>query len=156
MSISAAQIARLAGVTPGTVATWRRHDLDFPAPAGGTPDRALYNGAEVEAWLAAAGRWELEPGPRVWREVSHTARPPWRSGAARRRPPGGGHGEAPPPACRAAWRGCQRAVDDVGAAAVVNDLLDRYAAASGVPLTPARIAGCMISLAGTGDGATRP
>jgi hypothetical protein len=42
----------------------------------------------------------------------------------------------------------------VGAAAVLDDLLDRYAAASGIPVTPARIAGCMISLAGIGDGAT--
>src|SRR6185312_10272932 len=48
----------------------------------------------------------------------------------------------------------ERAVADVGAAAVVNDLLDRYAAASGIPVIPARVAECMISLAGAGDGAT--
>jgi hypothetical protein len=36
----------------------------------------------------------------------------------------------------------------------LNDLLDRYTAASGIPVTPARIAECMISLAGAGDGAT--
>jgi SAM-dependent methyltransferase len=47
-----------------------------------------------------------------------------------------------------------RAVDEAGAAAVLNDLLDRYAAVSGIPVTPARIAECMISLAGVGDGAT--
>ncbi len=156
--ISAAQIARLAGVTPGTVATWRRHHADFPAPPGGTPDRALYNGAEVEAWLAAAGRWELEPGPRVWREVSHTAddgslREAVLAAAAAAAPRGSGEAARPAGPGNLA-RIVRRAADDVGAAAVVNDLLDRYAAASGVFRTPARIAGCMISLAGAGDGAT--
>ena len=46
------------------------------------------------------------------------------------------------------------AVDDVGPVAVLNDLLDRYATVSGIPVTPARIRDCMISLAGAGDGAT--
>ena len=32
------------------------------------------------------------------------------------------------------------------------DLLDRYATASGIPVTPARIRDCMISLAAVGDG----
>ena len=48
----------------------------------------------------------------------------------------------------------KRALDDVGAVAVLNDLLDRYATASGIPVTPARIRDYMISLTGVGDGAT--
>ena len=63
--LNATEIARLAGVARGTVLTWRRHRDDFPAPAGGAHAGAVYNGAEVEAWLAAAGLLELAPGPRV-------------------------------------------------------------------------------------------
>ena len=155
--LDATQIARLAGVTRRTVQTWRRLHADFPAPAGGAPDGALYNRAEAEAWLAAAGRWELEQGPRVWREVSHAAQDgslreavlDAAAAAARR-----GNGEVPPPGVPGNLaRTVMRAVDDAGAAAVLNDLLDRYAATSGIPLTPARIAAFMISLAGAGDGA---
>jgi hypothetical protein len=71
--LNATEIARLADVARGTVLTWRRHRDDFPAPAGGAHAGAVYNRAEVEAWLAAAGLLELAPGPRVWREVSHGA-----------------------------------------------------------------------------------
>jgi hypothetical protein len=72
--LNAAEIARLAGVARGTVLTWRRRRGDFPAPDRGTHAGAVYNRAKVEAWLAAAGLWELAPGPRVWREVSHGVR----------------------------------------------------------------------------------
>jgi SAM-dependent methyltransferase len=153
--LNAAEIARLAGVARGTVLTWRRRD-DFPAPARGAG--AAYDRAEVEAWLAAAGLWELAPGPRVWREVSHgalgTSLGEAVSGAAAAAARLGG-GEAPPPAVpgNLAWL-MKRAVDEVGAAAVLSDLLDRYAQASGIPLTPARIRDAMVSLAGAGGGAT--
>lgn len=152
--LNTAEIARLAGVAQGTVLTWRRRRDDFPAPAAG----AVYNRAEVEAWLAAAGLLELASGPRVWREVSHRAQggslgkavSDAAAVAARH-----GHGEALPPSVPGplAWV-IRRAVDEVGAAAVLADLLDRSAAESGIPVTPARIAECMISLAAVGDGAT--
>jgi 16S rRNA G966 N2-methylase RsmD len=156
--LNATEIARLAGVARGTVLTWRRHRSDFPDPAGGAHAGAVYTRAAVEAWLAAAGLLELAPGPRVWREVSHGAQggslgsavSDTAAAAARH-----GHGEALPPSVPGtlAWI-VRRAVDEVGAAAVLNDLLDRYAAVSGISVTPARIAECMISLAGVGDGAT--
>jgi SAM-dependent methyltransferase len=156
--LNATEIARLAGVTRGTAATWRRHSDDFPAPAGSAPGGAAYQPAEVEAWLAAAGRWELSPGPRVWREITHGAR----GGSLREAVMNAaavaarlGHGEALPPTVPGTltWL-LRRAVDDVGAAAVLGDLLDRYAALAGIPVTPARIAAYMISIAGAGDGAT--
>jgi hypothetical protein len=156
--LNATEIARLAGVARGTVLTWRRRRDDFPAPGGGAPGGTVYDRAEVEAWLAAAGLLELDPGPRVWREVSHTAQGGslreavvGAAAAAARR----GNGEVLPPTGPGtlAWL-VTRAADDVGAAAVRGDLLDRYAAASGIPVTPARVAACMIGLAGAGDGAT--
>jgi len=155
--LNAAEIARMAGVAQGTVLTWRRRD-DFPAPDGGARARAVYNPAEVEAWLAAAGLLELAPGPRVWREVSHGAQNTSLSEAVRHAAAVAarqGDGEGLPPSVpgNLAWL-IKRAVDDVGAVAILNDLLNRYAAVSGIPATPARITECMISLAGFGDGAT--
>ena len=152
------EIARLAGVAPGTVGTWRRQRADFPAPAGGAAGGAVYDRAAVEAWLAAAGLLELDPGPRVWREVSHAAQGgslreavAGAAAAAARR----GNGEVPLREVPGtlAWL-VARAVDDAGAAAVHGDLLDQYAAASGIPVTPARVAAYMVALAGAGDGAT--
>jgi len=155
--LNAAEIARLAGVTRGTVLTWRRRD-DFPAPDEDAHPGAVYNRAEVEAWLAAAGLWELAPGPRVWREVSHRARGTSLgeavSDAAAVAARLGDEAALPPSVPgNLAWL-MKRAVDDVGAVAVLNDLLDRYATASGIPVSPARIRDFMISLAGAGDGAT--
>ncbi|MFD0162569.1 N-6 DNA methylase [Streptomyces decoyicus] len=50
--VTAAQIARLAGVTRAAVANWRRRHDDFPAPAGGTAAGPLFSLAEIETWLA--------------------------------------------------------------------------------------------------------
>jgi hypothetical protein len=156
--LNATAIARLAGVAPGTVLTWRRHRDDFPAPVGSALRGPVYDRAEVEAWLAAAGLLELDPGPRVWREVSHQARAGSLEDAvsdAAAVAAWHGDGEAVPPSVPGtlAWP-VKRAVDELGAAAVLNDLLDRYAAASSIAVTPARIRDCMIGLAGVGDGAT--
>ena len=156
--LNVGETARLAGVARGTVQAWRRHHADFPAPARDAPDGPRYHQAEVEAWLAAAGRLELEPGPRVWREVSHAAR----GGSLREAVLGAaavaarrGNGDLPPPGAPGSLaRTIMRAVDDAGAVSVLGGLLDRYAAASGIPVTPARVAACMISLAGARDGAT--
>ncbi|MFI1580976.1 N-6 DNA methylase [Embleya sp. NPDC020630] len=50
--VTAAQIARLAGVTRAAVANWRRRHDDFPSPAGGTAAGPLFSLAEIETWLA--------------------------------------------------------------------------------------------------------
>ncbi|MGX1853035.1 N-6 DNA methylase [Streptomyces sp. NPDC055299] len=50
--VTAAQIARLAGVTRAAVANWRRRHDDFPAPSGGTAAGPLFSLPEVETWLA--------------------------------------------------------------------------------------------------------
>src|SRR3984957_16636291 len=126
-----------------------------PRAAGGRSPRPR---GEGEAWPAAAGQWELAPGPRVWRDVSHPVLGTSLGEAVSDAAAVGarlGHGEALPPSVpgNLAWL-MKRAVDEVGAAAVLNDLLDRYATAAGIPLTPARIRDCMSSLAGVGDGAT--
>ena len=98
--LNVGETARLAGVARGTVQAWRRHHADFPAPARDAPDGPRYHQAEVEAWLAAAGRLELEPGPRVWRAVSHAARRLPARGRAGRRGGRRAAGQRGPPAAR--------------------------------------------------------
>lgn len=54
--VTAAEIARLAGVTRATVSNWRRRHADFPGPVGGTEASPLYDLASVQAWLASRGQ----------------------------------------------------------------------------------------------------
>lgn len=69
-ALTAADIARLAGVTRATVSNWRRRHADFPAPSGGTDASPAYDRAEVEEWLAARGALpELPPDEQLWRRV---------------------------------------------------------------------------------------
>lgn len=54
--VTAADIARLAGVGRAAVSNWRRRHPDFPNPVGGSPNSPTFALAEVEAWLTANGR----------------------------------------------------------------------------------------------------
>ncbi|MEO3777964.1 N-6 DNA methylase [Micromonospora sp. B11E3] len=54
--VTAAEIARLAGVTRATVSNWRRRHPDFPAPCGGTDASPAYDLTAVRGWLAARGQ----------------------------------------------------------------------------------------------------
>jgi hypothetical protein len=63
--VTAAQIARLAGVTRAAVANWRRRHDDFPAPVGGTAAGPLFSLTETETWLAGQRK-----GRRVSQEVA--------------------------------------------------------------------------------------
>jgi predicted DNA-binding transcriptional regulator AlpA len=72
--LTAEELARVAGVSLGTVSHWRRRHADFPAPVSGTGRGPVFNQAEVEAWLAGAGRCELAPNAALWREVNHAVR----------------------------------------------------------------------------------
>ena len=72
--LTAADIARLAGVTRATVSNWRRRHPDFPEPSGGTAASPAYDRTEVEAWLAVRGALpELQPAERLWRDVLQIA-----------------------------------------------------------------------------------
>ena len=56
--ITAAAIARLAGVGRSAVANWRRRYPDFPNPAGGSPTSPTFDRGAVEAWLKSTGKAE--------------------------------------------------------------------------------------------------
>ncbi|QHC29864.1 N-6 DNA methylase [Streptomyces sp. HF10] len=65
--VTAAGIARLAGVGRAAVSNWRRRHADFPKPVGGTETSPSFALAEVEAWLRKQGKLaEVPLRERVW------------------------------------------------------------------------------------------
>ncbi|MEU8196619.1 N-6 DNA methylase [Microbispora amethystogenes] len=72
--VTAADIARMAGVGRAAVSNWRRRHDDFPHPVGGTSTSPAFSLAEVRDWLRghAEGR-ELPPDEWLWQELRTTA-----------------------------------------------------------------------------------
>src|SRR5580692_13189738 len=54
--MTAAAIARLAGVGRAAVSNWRRRYPEFPRPVGGSPTSPTFDRVEVEAWLKVTGK----------------------------------------------------------------------------------------------------
>ncbi|WP_319463790.1 N-6 DNA methylase [Micromonospora sp. RTP1Z1] len=72
-TITAAEIARLAGVGRAAVSNWRKRHPDFPAPVGGTPASPEFDLTQVEQWLHGQGKLpELSPVDRLWRHLAPT------------------------------------------------------------------------------------
>lgn len=68
--MTAAEIARLAGVGRAAVSNWRKRHPDFPAPVGGTPASPEFDLVQVEQWLRGQGKLpELSPVDRLWRHL---------------------------------------------------------------------------------------
>lgn len=67
---TAAELARMAGVTRAAVSNWRRRRPDFPQPVGGTAGSPLFSIAAVQRWLSEqrAGR-EVTAEVRLWQEL---------------------------------------------------------------------------------------
>ncbi|MGQ4515208.1 N-6 DNA methylase [Streptomyces sp. DW26H14] len=69
--VTAAGIARLAGVGRAAVSNWRRRHADFPLPVGGTDTSPSFALADVERWLRAQGKLaEVPARERVWQELA--------------------------------------------------------------------------------------
>ena len=68
-TVTAAEIARLAGVGRTAVSNWRRRHRDFPHPRGGTAESPLFDLGEVEAWLAASGKRGVPVDMRLWHRL---------------------------------------------------------------------------------------
>ncbi|MFJ2403869.1 N-6 DNA methylase [Streptomyces xanthochromogenes] len=69
--VTAATIARLAGVGRAAVSNWRRRHADFPKPVGGTETSPSFALHEVEQWLHAQGKLaEVSLRERVWQQLS--------------------------------------------------------------------------------------
>ena len=54
--ITAAAIARLAGVGRAAVSNWRKRYPEFPKPAGGSPSSPTFDCAEILTWLKETGK----------------------------------------------------------------------------------------------------
>jgi len=69
-TVSAADIARLAGVGRAAVSNWRRRYLDFPQPVGGTASSPLFALTAVADWFYARGKkFELSAAERAWQRL---------------------------------------------------------------------------------------
>ncbi|MER6999277.1 N-6 DNA methylase [Streptomyces sp. NPDC000410] len=69
--VTAAEIARLAGVGRAAVSNWRRRHPDFPKPVGGTETSPSFALADVEQWLRDQGKLaEVPLRERVWQQLS--------------------------------------------------------------------------------------
>lgn len=69
--VTAAGIARLAGVGRAAVSNWRRRHADFPKPVGGTETSPSFALAEVEGWLRDQGKLaEVPLRERVWQQLA--------------------------------------------------------------------------------------
>ncbi|MEU9334958.1 N-6 DNA methylase [Streptomyces sp. NPDC048290] len=69
--VTAAGIARLAGVGRAAVSNWRRRHADFPKPVGGTETSPSFALAEVERWLRGQGKLaEVPLRERVWQQLA--------------------------------------------------------------------------------------
>lgn len=68
--VSAAEIARMAGVTRAAVSNWRRRHPDFPEPVGGTPNAPLFSLIRVRAWLESQGKGQrVSDEVRLWQAL---------------------------------------------------------------------------------------
>lgn len=69
--VTAAGIARLAGVGRAAVSNWRRRHADFPKPVGGTEASPSFALPEIEQWLRDQGKLaEVPLRERVWQQLS--------------------------------------------------------------------------------------
>ncbi|WP_328955664.1 N-6 DNA methylase [Kitasatospora purpeofusca] len=160
--VTAAEIARIAGVGPAAVSNWRRRHPDFPSPMAGTAASPQFSLDEVAAWLREHGRVvTVSPLGELWRRMN-ALRDPSRpavilaaTGAviAGDRPGGpDGDGAGLP---QDFVDQVERLAADLGASAVFEGLLDRWiqAHARQVEVTPAPVAALMAEVVAVGNGA---
>ncbi|WP_329521376.1 N-6 DNA methylase [Spirillospora sp. NBC_01491] len=73
-TVTAADIARLAGVGRAAVSNWRKRHDDFPQPVGGTAASPSFSLAEVQDWLRAQGKTdESTADEQLWHELRKIA-----------------------------------------------------------------------------------
>ncbi|MBB1246594.1 N-6 DNA methylase [Streptomyces durbertensis] len=150
--VTAAGIARLAGVGRAAVSNWRRRHPDFPQPVGGTETSPAFDLAEVEDWLRAHGKLaEVPPRERLWQRLEADPR---------------GAGEALADAGERLLRARKPAergplaelADEIGTGEALDFLLDRYFETNTRQYTPTPpdAAALMAALAGPGEAVVDP
>ncbi|MFI1890796.1 class I SAM-dependent DNA methyltransferase [Streptomyces jumonjinensis] len=152
--VTAAEIARIAGVGRAAVSNWRRRCTDFPVPVGGTAASPHFALGAVVDWLRGRGRpVSLAPGDEAWLHLD-AARDPARPAAvltAAGAVLAGDAGDGLPPATA---RLITALGGTLGAGPAFETLLERWTTAHArtVEVTPAPVAELMAALAAGPDG----
>lgn len=69
-TVTAADVARLAGVGRAAVSNWRKRHDDFPQPVGGTATSPSFSLAEIQEWLRAQGKADASTADEhLWQEI---------------------------------------------------------------------------------------
>ncbi|MFI1384625.1 N-6 DNA methylase [Embleya sp. NPDC020886] len=149
--VTAAEIARIAGVGRAAVSNWRRRFDDFPRPVGGSDASPTFALSQVEGWLRAQGKIaEVAPEEHLWRMVAASGDIPERLADI------GDHLLAGSPAPVGPHAALLRAATDLagsrGAPAVFADLYTRFAESAAGPggVTPPATVALIAELAGVG------
>ncbi|MYW01637.1 N-6 DNA methylase [Streptomyces sp. SID3343] len=147
--VTAAEIARIAGVGRAAVSNWRRRFDDFPQPVGGSDASPTFALGHVESWLRAQGKIaEVAPEEHLWRLVVATG------DVGERLADVGEHlldGASAPDGAHAALLGAASELAATrGAATVFADLYTRFAESAASPgsATPAAAVALIAELAG--------
>ncbi|MCM0673883.1 SAM-dependent methyltransferase [Micromonospora phytophila] len=160
-TVTAAEIARLAGVGRAAVSNWRKRHPDFPAPVGGTTASPEFDLIEVEQWLRGQGKLpELSRADRLWQHLAAPKETPAAALSAvgalllarqRGERPGPGRADAHLSALRP---DIDALADELGPQAAFDELWRRFSAPGpGRPsATPDELADLMIGLAGVDGG----
>ncbi|MGS2619530.1 N-6 DNA methylase [Micromonospora sp. LZ34] len=158
-TITAAEIARLAGVGRAAVSNWRKRHPDFPTPVGGTSASPEFDLAEVEQWLRKQGKLpELSRADRLWRHLAAVSESPATALAAvgalllaRQRGERPRRLDTPTADLRPE---IEALADELGPQAAFDELWQRFSSPGpGRPFaTPDELADLMAALAGVGGG----
>ncbi|RKN08684.1 N-6 DNA methylase [Streptomyces radicis] len=151
--VTAAGIARLAGVGRAAVSNWRRRYAHFPRPIGGTEASPTFSLAEVERWLRDQGKLaEVPLRERLWGLVA--ADPAGQADAlARVGEQLIAHGERAPEGADPLASAAAALAAEAGPAPAFEFLLARHldTAARQLTRTPQETAALMAALAGPAD-----
>ncbi|MFF5054606.1 N-6 DNA methylase [Micromonospora sp. NPDC000663] len=158
-TITAAEIARLAGVGRAAVSNWRKRHSDFPTPVSGTTASPEFDLIQVEQWLRAQGKLpELATADRLWRHLAAASDTPAAGLAAvgalllaRSR---GSRTGRPDVQLAPLLPDIDALADDLGPQGAFDELWQRFSAPGpGRPFaTPDDLADLMIGLANVGGG----
>lgn len=154
-AVTAAEIARLAGVGRAAVSNWRRRFDDFPKPAGGTDTSPTFKLADIQDWLREQGKLDaLSDRELAWQqlEAAAGARPAADMLAA------AGAYLAHKPGAHGLNAATKRALDEFaaaeGAEEAFEQLCGRFVEANvrQVAVTPPELAQLMVTLTGPPHG----
>ncbi|MDH6464329.1 hypothetical protein M2302_004527 [Micromonospora sp. A200] len=158
-TITAAEIARLAGVGRAAVSNWRKRHADFPAPVGGTAASPEFDLIQVEQWLRAQGKLpELATADRLWRHLAAASESPAAGlaavGALLLAHQRGGRPRRADPHLAPLLPDVDALADELGPQGAFDELWQRFSAPGpGRPFaTPDDLADLMVGLADVGGG----